>query len=48
MADTKKPSKKDGASKLAKASKKGEVELKEEELGRISGGFVYQIVNKQK
>jgi len=40
MAGTKKSSpQKGGADKLIKSSKKGQVELKEEELGKISGGL---------
>ena len=38
MADTKKSSQKGGTSKLTKTSKKGQIELKEDELGRVSGG----------
>jgi len=48
MAGTKKSSPqthatgKGGADKLIKTSKKGQVELKEEELGKVSGG-TYQL-----
>jgi len=34
------PSKKSGADKLVKTSKKGSVELKEDELGKVSGGLM--------
>ena len=40
MAGTKKSSpQKGGADKLVKTSKKGQIELKEDELGRVSGGL---------
>jgi hypothetical protein len=40
MAGTKKSSpQKGGNDKLVKTSKKGQVELKEDELGRVSGGL---------
>jgi len=38
METTKKAAKKPGTGKLVKTSKKGQIELREEELGRISGG----------
>ena len=38
MAGTKKSSQKGGTSKLTKTSKKGQVELKEDELGKVAGG----------
>jgi hypothetical protein len=45
MAGTKKSPTKGGTDKLVKTSKKGQVELKEEELGRVSGGLNF---SKQK
>ena len=42
MAGIKKSSpKKGGNDKLIKTSKKGQVELKEEELGKVTGGLEY-------
>jgi natural product precursor len=38
MATKRKPTKKTSADKLTKATKKGEVELKDEELKRVTGG----------
>jgi hypothetical protein len=40
MAGTKKSSQKGGTGKLIKTSKKGQVELKEDELGKVTGGSV--------
>jgi len=43
MAATKKPANKAGTGKLVKTSKRGQIELKEEELGRISGGVKVNV-----
>ncbi len=44
MAGTKKsPAKKGGNDKLIKTSKKGQVELTEKELGRVSGGLNFAL-----
>ena len=43
MAGIKKTPKKGGTDKLIKTSKKGQVELKEEELGKVTGGIKQNV-----